>query len=260
MKMLSKAVLFLTVLGFQVAVAENGLPWSSSFESGDFSDWNGYVGGDVGLVSGSAIDGNWATRIDLIANTLNNNYVEHYFGDHIRIGLEKVDELYLQFYSKFESGYTWHDRQSHKIAIINLTDGVTSDRRYQVYVYVTPDGDYAIDHTDMDDWLFYGLPQNVGTSVPVRFDQWEKIKVYIRQNTVGNSDGIVRMWINDELKLDHSGLNLRENSGFGMNKLILTSYSNPSGGTGVQWSDAWSLSETDPDAAPVPNPPVLLPQ
>lgn len=244
------------------AQTNTGLPWASSFETGDFTEWNGYTRGDITLVEGSAADGRWASRINLVANTLNDNYYEHYFGDHVTTGLDRVDELYLQFYSKFESGYQWHTLYSHKIAIINLTDGMAWDRRYQVYVWVTPDGFYAVDYSDIDDWLFHPLAQNVGDPTPVVFDQWDKITLYVHQNTPGTSDGIVRLWINDELKLDYSGLDLRENTNFGMNKLILTSWSNPSGGNGVQWSDGWQLSEDPigPQSRVRPNPPVLLDQ
>lgn len=243
------------------AAAETGLPWTSSFETGDISEWNGFNSGVVQISTSNPADGNYSATVDLVANTLNGeNYLEHYFGDHRRTNLDKVEEVWLEFSSKFDAGYRWPDRQSHKIALINLTDGNSSQRTYQVYIYVTPAGQYAIDHTDIADWRFYGLSQNVGTPAAVRFDRWDELKLYTRLNTPGQSDGIIRLWINGELKLDHSGLNIRENTTDGMNKLILSSYTSAqSGGNGRQWYDNWSLTLTDPDAVSPPNPPILHP-
>ncbi|HHJ13730.1 MAG TPA: hypothetical protein ENJ79_05040 [Gammaproteobacteria bacterium] len=245
-----------------LAAAATGLPWSSSFETGDTSEWNGFSRGNIQIIDGGASEGRYAARVDLVANTLNDNYLEHYFGDHRRTNLDKVEEVWLKFSSKFDPGYRWPSRQSHKIALLNLTDGVSSQRRYQVYVYVNPQGQYAIDHSDIGDWQFYGLSQNIGTPASVRFGQWDTLKLYVRLNTPGQADGIVRLWINDELKLDYTNLDLRETTDYGMNKLILSSYTSAQdGGSGRQWYDDWTLSETDPDAGTTapPRPPVLNP-
>ncbi|VAW73261.1 hypothetical protein MNBD_GAMMA15-649 [hydrothermal vent metagenome] len=256
-------LLLTTLAGLSMnANAETGLPWSSSFETGNISEWNGFNSGVVQISTNSPADGSYAASVDLVANTLNGeNYLEHYFGDHIRTGLEKVEEVWLKFSSKFESGYQWPDRQSHKIALINLTNGSSSQRTYQVYIYATPSGEYAIDHTDIADWRFYGLSQNVGAPAAVRFDQWDELKLYTRLNTPGQSDGIIRLWINGELKLDYTGLDIRENTTDGMNKLIQSSYTSAqSGGNGRQWYDNWSLTLTDPDAGSPPSPPVMITQ
>jgi hypothetical protein len=243
-----------------VAHAVTGLPWSSGFETGDFSEWNGYKRGPTLTTStANPAEGSYCATVQLSAGTLNNNYLEHYFGDHQRVSLDKVEELYLEFKSKFSSGYSWPERQSHKVALLNLTDGITSDRRYQVYVYVNNSGRYVVDHSYIDSWRFFGLSQNVGDPAYVRFDQWDKIKLYVRLNTPGASDGIVKMWINDELKLDYTDVNIREDSSFGVNKLILSSYtSHQSGSNGTQWYDDWRLSETDIDSSVAPpSPPVM---
>lgn len=260
-RLLKLGLIFTTLIALPcLSHAETGLPWSSSFENGNNSEWNGFTRGTVSYARQNPDDGTYAAYTTLVANTLNNNYLEHYFGDHVRIGLEKVEEVYLEFSSKFEQGYTFPERQGHKLALINLTDGNTTDRRYQVYIVVDGNNQYAITYSDIGDWTFRGLNQNVGTRETVRFDQWDRLKMYVRLNTPGSSDGIVRMWINGELKLDHSGLNLRENTDYGMNKLILSSYTaHESGSNGMQWYDHWILSETDPVAGDIspPSPPLL---
>jgi hypothetical protein len=256
------AAALLAVMGAagSTAFAQTGtrLPWQSNFDQGNASEWDGLA--DVtgvqwmssGCVSGRCL------RAPLIANQGNDNYADFYFADHMRFGSagRKVEELYLSLYVKFDPGYTWANR-SQKIAIINLTDGVTNDRHYQVYFYVTPQGQYAITNSDIDRWLFWGIFQNIGTPSPVRFGQWDKLKLYVKLNTPGQANGIVKMWVNDVLKSDHNNINIRFNSSMGMNKLILSSATTQlNGGTGGQWWDNFKLQTTDPDAGAVaPNPP-----
>jgi hypothetical protein len=75
----------------------------------------------------------------------------------------------------------------------------------------------------------------------------------VRLNTPGVADGIVMLWINDVLKLSHSGLDLRQGTTYGIGKLIVGSYAQDSSGSnGVQWWDDVVLSGLDPDSNPVP--------
>ena len=72
-------------------------------------------------------------------------------------------------------------------------------------------------------------------------DTWVKLKLYVRLNTAGNSDGALKLWVDDELKADYTNVNIRENTSLGMNKLIMSSYANPSSGSaGVQYYDDWT--------------------
>lgn len=252
----------ISIMAPGIAAAQSGLPWHSGFESGDFSEWNGYSRGDVTISTQNPAEGNYSAYVPIVAGTLNDSYYEHYFGDHAITQLDRVDELYLSFSSKFDSGTVWPRAESHKMAILNITDGQSWNRRYQVYVFVDSNGRYSVDHSYIDSWRFMGLPQNVGAPTSVTFDQWDRLKLYVRLNTPGASDGIVRMWVNGELKVDYDDVNLREGTPYSMNKLILSSYtSHESGGNGVQWYDDWTLSESDPDTdttGSTPMPPTLL--
>ena len=236
--------------------AGTGLPWTSNFETGNFSEWNGgYRSTDNLHVTESGCLSGRCARTDIVPGTVGTNYADKNFGDWFNIGGTKVEEVWLRFYSKFSAGLTWPNR-SQKMAIINLTNGVDNERRYQVYVYVTPNGRYAVDHSDIGNWQFYGLSQNVGTAVGPRGDQWDKIKMYVRLNTPGQSNGIVRLWVNDELKLQHTNVPMRAGSPYGMNKLILSaSATQQTVSNGYQWWDSWSLTMTDPDGGGETTPP-----
>lgn len=65
--------------------------------------------------------------------------------------------------------------------------------------------------------------------------QWDKLKLRVRLNTPGVAGGIVELWVNDELKLSYSNVNIRENTNYGINGFILSSYStDATGGNGTQ--------------------------
>jgi len=239
-------------------LAISGLPWYSTFDAGNTNEWNGWHSGTVSISNEQSYgnNGGYAARTNVEGGTVNNHYLEHYFGDHVISGLDKVEEAYLRFYSMFENNYVWPS--SHKLAIFNITDGVSSQRRYQVFIHIGSDGRYYVEHSYIDSWRFFGLTQNVGTPATVEFNHWDKIKLYVKLNTPSIADGIIRLWINDELKMEYTMLNLRENTSFGVNKVILSSYTTfTNGGNTTQWHDSWYISETDPDTTVAPSPPVL---
>lgn len=233
------------------------LPWSSDFDSGTFDAWDGFRNTNGVTIETNGCQSGRCARAPLLAGTVNDNYGDFHFGDHVSVKGPKLEAVWLSFYSKFDAGLIWPNR-SQKLAILNLTDGATTTRHYQVYVYVRPNGEYAVDKSDLDDWVFSGLYQNVGGAASaVRFGQWDKLKLYVKLNTPGRADGIVKLWVNGVLKVDYGSVDIREGAAFGLNKLNLSSSSTQAGvNSGVQWWDSFELQTTDPDAvSAVPNPP-----
>jgi hypothetical protein len=230
---------------------DNGLPWRAAFDGGTFAEFNG--GATPALtIQSSGCYSMLCARGPLTSGTLSDNYADHYFGDFYTIRKTKVEELYLVLASKFDSGYVWPS-DSQKIAILNLTDGTTSVRRYQVYVYVDSAGRYVVDCANLGSWTFTALRQNTGPVATVRPGLWDRLKLYVKLNTPGASDGVVKLWVNDVLRVAYSNVNIRQTTSYGMNKLNLSSYAtNVSGSSSYQWWDEWQLSNVDPDPiAPV---------
>lgn len=219
----------------------------SDFEEGNFSEWQGGNTGGLNITTDNVQEGNYCARADLIEGHHGDvGYGDYYFGDHVAAGDAKVTEAYLTLWSKFSSGYVWPS-SDHKIAILNLTDS-SGARQYQVYIYVNSQGQYVVDHSDIGDWQWTGYGQNIGTPVTVRGDSWDKLKLHVRLNTPGASDGALRFWVNDQLKGSYSNINLRENTNFGLNKLILSTWADASSGSnGTQFWDNIILSTQDPD-------------
>lgn len=234
------------------------LPFTSNFETGDFSEWDGFRNTTGVTIVSSGCQSGRCARAPLVTGTTNDNYGDFHFGDFYTVRGPKIEEAWLRVYSKFDAGYSFPS-SGQKIAIINLTDGQNSTKHYQVYLNIRQNGVYEVNHSYFSQWRFFGLPQ-VATPATVRFGQWDKIKLYVRLNTPGQSNGIVRMWVNDQLKVQSESVNLREGTAYGMNKLNLSSYATPGGAAdGFQWWDSLLLSTTDPDGgstpAPTPMPP-----
>lgn len=220
------------------------LPFVSNFDAGSFSEWDGFrntTGAE--LLREGALSG-FALRTPLVAGTTSDNYGDFYFGDHIETKGSKIEEVWLRVASKFEAGYRWPNR-GHKIAILNLTDGLVHERRYQVILAVLPDGQYFLERSDIAAWSFTGYRQRVGAPAVVRFDEWDRLEVHVRLNTPGANDGLLRLWVNGDLKIDESSVNIRGGSSYGLNKLILSTYATQSSPVdGVQWHDEIHLSQT----------------
>jgi hypothetical protein len=231
------------------------LPWTSTFDAGNFDEWDGFRNTTLVTIETEGCQSGRCARAPLEVGITNNNYGDFHFGDYFSVRDQKVDEVWLRFYSKFDPGIVWPNR-SQKLAILNLTDGQTSTRHYQIYIFVRPNGEYATDHSYFSQSRFFGLLQNVGSPVSPRMGQWDKIKLHVRLNTSGQSNGVVQLWVNDALKVDRHDVDIREATNYGLNKLNLSSYTTQAGvSTGVQWWDSFVLSTTDPDEVERPNPP-----
>ena len=205
-----------------VASAQTGLPWRASFETNNFSEFNGGARAGLTVISSGCLSGRCA-RAPLIVGTISDNYADKHFGDFFNVGLQKVEEIYARAYVKIDPPYLWPN-ESQKLFIFNLTDGINGDRRYQVFVYVNPQGHYDITHSDIGAWRFYGLRQNIGSPVSARLGQWDKLKLHVRLNTPGQSNGVVRLWVNDVMKASYSNVNIRAGTSYGINKFIMSCY------------------------------------
>ena len=237
------------------AWAQTGLPFNSNFETGNTSEWHGFRNTTGATVVTTGCQSGRCLRTPLVAGTNSDTYGDFYFADHVTRGGTKVEELWLRLWSKFDPGLTFPTGQ--KIAILNLTDGVSSERRYQVIVYVRGNGEYAVQTSDIANWDFFNHWQNQnGAASPARLGQWDKLKLHVRLNSPNANDGILRLWINDVLKLDYRNINIRFGTSIGMNKLILSTYAEPPSPTnGVEWHDSLTLALTDPDGTSQPTAP-----
>lgn len=248
------------------AHAATGLPFRSSFEAGNFNEWNGGLDATMVVTSETATDGTRSVRSTMTAGRSTDNYKDYVFGDHARVGgtgITVANGIWLTFDSRFDTGFVFGSNV-HKIAILNL-ENENSRRRYQIIINVWSDSrEYFVEHLKWNaDGSFNrampGMPQNVGSAVPARLGQWDHLKLFVKPNTSGQSNGVVRLWVNGVLKTEYTNVALREDTSYMPNKLIMSNYVSVTNTSGVQRWDNFILQETDPEAgaAPRPSPPVL---
>lgn len=258
------------LVAVSTASAVERLPFRSSFESGNFSEWGGGLEATMSVVAGDATDGTHATRAVMTRGTPSDNYKEYLFGDHVRVNggngvpvsLERG--IWLTLDSKFDTGFQFGTVTNlHKIALINLEDE-NGRRRYQIIINVwTANRQYFVEHLKWNaDRSFNralpGISQNVGAPVEARIGQWDRLKLFIKPNTQGQSDGVVRFWVNGALKAEYTNVALREDTRYLPNKLLMVNYATDTTISGAQKWDNFHLAETDPDTSVVrPNPPQL---
>jgi len=240
------------------------LPFTSGFETGDFSEWNGGRDASLSVTDTSSCSGNYSARAVMTQGTPTDNYKDFYFGDHNTVGGAPASGgLWLELCTKFSQDFQFGNDNLHKIAIINFTDS-NAQRRYQIVlnIWVSTERFFIENLSWNADGSFGGAiaghNQNVGTPVSLRRGQWDRVRLYIRPNTPGQSNGIIRMWVNGVLKAEYTNSRMRGDTSFNPNKLILSNYAPATQTSGSQYWDDFYLGETEPGAqlAP-PNPPTI---
>jgi hypothetical protein len=245
--------------------ATTGLPFTSDFETGDFSEWNGGQTASLNVTAQDSYTGSQAARAVMTPGSTTDNYLDYYFGDHAAVGgTPPTNGVWLKFAFKFETDFDFGNASFHKIVIINYEDD-TPRRRFQIILNVQQStGHYYLEHLKWEADRSFGnccpgLPQNVGTPDGPRVGQWDIIKIYVRSNTPGQSNGIVRMWINNSLRTEYTDVSIRQDTTLFPNKLILSNYVTTTQANGAQLWDSFYLGDTDPDSNnPIPKAPVLL--
>jgi hypothetical protein len=258
----------MSLMASQWAAAEvTRLPFRSGFETGNYSEWQGGPTPTMSIVSGNSAQGQYHVQSVLTRGTPTDSYQDFYFGDHPSVGglpVTPANGLWLSLSSKFDTGFQYANAIMHKIMLVNFNDE-NRRRRYQVIINVqVSTGNYTVEHLKWNadgsfNRSFSCCLQNVGTAVRPRAGQWDKLKLFIRPNTPGQLNGEIKLWVNGELKVDYANIQLREDTPYNPNKLILSSYESGGTASGTQrWDDIY-LGETDPDATAQrrPNPPVI---
>lgn len=269
--MMNKLVLLAGVVSLaslmQSATAATGLPFRGDFEAGNFSEWNGGLDASMSVTTEKASTGRYSTKAVMTRGTATDNYKDFVFGDHTRVGGTAVASsgLWVRFDTMFDSGFAFGTGQNlHKSVILNFEDE-NGRRRYQIILNVlNSNRQYFVEHLKWNaDRSFGGSitglgSQTIGTPAAVRLGQWDRIKLFIKPNTPGQSNGIVRLWVNNELKMDKTAVAVRENTNYNPNKVIMSNYVMDTTTAGTQRWDNFYVGETDPDAGALrPNPPIL---
>lgn len=247
-----------------LAYTADRLPFNSSFETGDFSEWSGGPDSSLIITNEDASSGAFSARAQMSNGQTTDNYKDFYFGDHLVVGgVPADDELWLKFDSKFDADFVFGQNEDiHKIAIINFEDE-NGRRRYQLVINILLPGEtYFIENLSWNaDRSFNktvnAYSQNTGIATQLNRGQWDSIKMYFKLNVPGQHNGIIRFWLNEQLIIEVTDAYMRESTNYNPNKFILSNYVTDSDVIGYQRWDNFYLGELPPIDTVRPNPPIL---
>jgi len=228
--------------------------FTSDFEEGDFSEWHGTGGSsDFVVTASNPLAGTYSARAYMDADDNNDLYADLYVG--ARDGKDDIENLWVIFKSRFNTGYPFSSATT-KMIIINLYDTAGPTKKGQLILYVHPDGNYRLQECQANpggncpgDATWSEFPQNEGLPLAPKTDTTTEMKVYIKLNTAGSSDGVYRLWIDDVLKAEYTGQDIRGNDDtVTIGKInISASTTDPPSGSGYQyWDDIQIISSTAP--------------
>lgn len=138
------------------------------------------------------------------------------------------EHIFYRWYHKFESGYTSFPP---KMARAGYRDRSNWTKVFFVHNWISnaqPTLDVFASNSSQGRWLPVA---NSGFDLQSHLNEWVMFEVEIKLNTPGQSDGLYRLWINDELYVDRSNIDLRGNTTDRINEIMLDTYWNE-GATG----------------------------
>lgn len=243
--------------------------FEDGFESGSMSGWPGAgVGGVTVANTDVAGDGTYYCRASLDVGSNNDK------GDYSDIGTAgnlstQFRNGFLQFKCSFDSFTGNWPSAPQKLMIVQYYDSTwnggsfsNANRKFQVIVSVAYQGlsqvgQYyvqLIEWNNTTDGSFRdgaNLFQNSTTVGPASsFGSWDQLRLEIQLDTngsttvgqlgTGNGNGIIRLWCNGTLIMEHTNVNIvRGNANVGCGRLLLTSTSNPGTWVGTASALYW---------------------
>lgn len=215
----------------------------------DFHNWDDdFREGDATIESHPVHEGKYAIK----QRASNPGSLVHFFGDHPGVDEKTIDDVTLESYLYFPPGFQW---PSGGITLWTMASFESWGAGYNkakgkgkpltwapYYVMIALKGNGApflfltrADDLGRNGELYRKYAQNVGQTKAIELGTWTKLKFRLKLNTLGNKDGIFKLWINDDLKCNYSDINFRGSyRDHGWNHLMMSFLGNPSKAN-TQW-------------------------
>jgi hypothetical protein len=131
--------------------------------------------------------------------------------------------IFYRWYHKFGPGYT---SLPPKMARAGFRDRNSWQDIFKVHTWIAnnaPALDVLALQSSHGPWLPIA---HTSFNLLKNLDQWVYFEVEIKLNTVGKSDGLYRMWVNDKLEVERTNVDLRGNTNLPINEVTLDTYWN----------------------------------
>jgi hypothetical protein len=195
------------------SAADANVLWCENFQKGDYlSRWIIGSNNDQWPSSDFVKNTNFGYN-DSSAAWTNNLVFDHYWG---YFGFDASDyfppqsEFYIRFYQYVSNPYTWGSLEDKSVLLHDVS------RSLDMYIATSRSGDDGCDGTSGSmgkpafanyqdrDWPELGGQctkvnryQNQGNDITLQPGKWYLFEAYIRLNTAGSNNGILKLWIDD---------------------------------------------------------------
>jgi hypothetical protein len=170
------------------------------------------------------------------------------------MGFQGVDEIYMRWYRKYQAGYRWGCQSAKNNGVYavsgpNVSDACVQPTGFDKYSFRVQD-----ERRDSSPGEFFGAlysyhphannggcgewySQNVGGIKNQQSGVWTSYEIYIKANTVGQWNGVIKMWVNGDLRGQQQGIEFRYTDQLKINQLSL--YGSTGGCSTPYTQDAW---------------------
>lgn len=213
--------------------------WCDDFEDGQALSDKYPDTGQTGMSVSEedAFAGSFALRQHYEAGQVDAGWVSFYFGDTLGGDYGPVqDDIYMRWYHKFEAGF--QGPLPPKMARVTSI-GPGWDKRFGVYYWISDDeivADVSAQYSSQANSAGWLAVQGSGFSyqTPGHIGRWICHEMRVQRNTPGQADGAYTFWVDGELRIDQTGVDLVGSTDFHFNNAMLDSYWN--GGSPVAQS------------------------
>ncbi len=138
------------------------------------------------------------------------------------------DHIFYRFYHKFPQGYSVFPPKMSRLGYRQR--GSTWQAIFSVQTWLKSDGELTLDvlaknSSQANGGGYLGV-RNSGLTLAAYLDQWVAIEVEVKLNTPSMSDGVYRMWVDDNLVIEALNVDLRGNTNDKINEVMLDTYWN----------------------------------
>lgn len=164
-------------------------------------------------------------------------------GCKFRVKMKNSDEATFEYDLMFEKGFNFN--KGGKLPGIGggvaQTGGHNSKNGFSVrLMWYSKGTKHSIQDTSkatLFAYLYYPLKkekygENVNLDTVINSNQWYHIKIYVKLNDIGKSNGILKIWINNELMLERDDFVFRINN-IHINQILFHTFF---GGHGRKWA------------------------
>ncbi len=236
------------LISFSVASGSVNVLFEDDFESGDFSAWT-EADAPTSIVSENCYKGNYCAL-----RTFPNPH------RNLEVVLDETfDEAYLSFWVKFSPDFTFAQPWTPGVHFVRFWKWI-------------PPYYYSSDHMDS------GWGQNNGNfgfmffrnnaaevssyyiDQPFSNDLWQHVEVYFKFNNAGQSNGVFRWWLDNQLMVEDTSAILRSGSTTDLiyDVLAFTNYDHGNDPSEYYYLDDVQLLSTMPNITPDTTPPAAV--